>query len=105
MPPTFLLVAAIIGTAFLAPGVAAVAVLALAIPRLRYLGVRMLRGGASGAAACVALSGVLNLVFGGGPTRDGLLIAAGFGFVGGGVGWPIWRWARTPLPELRPPAA
>jgi len=105
MPPTFLLVAAIIGTSFLAPVVAAVAVLALAIPRLRHFGVRMLRAGAIGAVACVAVNGVLLLVFGGVPTRDGLLIAVGFGFVSAAVAWPIWRWARTPLPELRPPAA
>ena len=105
MPPTFLLVVAIIFAAFLAPVVLAVALVALSIPRRRHLGVRMLRSGAIGAAACVAVGGVLNLVFNDVSALEGLLVAAGFGFTTAGAGLPLWRWARAPLPELRPPAA
>jgi hypothetical protein len=102
MPPTFLLVAAVLGVALLAPVVVAVTVLALAVPRCRRLALSMLQAGALGAALCVSLDGVLYLALGLMPTVD-LLVAAGFGFVAGAVGWPVWKWARTPLPELRPP--
>jgi len=103
MPPTFLLVAAIIGTACLAPIVAVCAIVALAVPRLRGIGRTILGAGAGGAAIGLALDIVLNLVVRSAPGLDGLLIGAGFGFVSAGLGWPIWRWAREPLPELRPP--
>jgi hypothetical protein len=104
MPPTFLLVAAIMATAYVSPVVLAAAVLALAIPRLRHLGATVVVARAIGAASCLALDGVVNLVFGDTPTRDGLLIAAGFGFVSAGTGWPFWRWVPAPVPGLRPPA-
>jgi hypothetical protein len=104
MPPTFLLVAAIIGISFLAPFVAIVAVLALASPRMRPLGVKVIVAGGAGAAGCLTLELILNLMLGDVPEIDGVLITAGFGFVSVGLGWPIWRWLRAPLPTIPPSA-
>ena len=96
MPPTFLLVAAILVTGiFGAPLLLAIAIVCLAIPSRRAFSLRLLRGGAVVGGIMVVLNAVMIGFLGDQLTLIGLGVAFGFGFVLGGIAWPMRHWWRA----------
>jgi len=96
MPFSFALVALFNIVAYLAPVVAAAALICLALPRWRALGVRTLWVGGAGAAAAAVAAAVIGALSGDAATGRGLLAGAGVGFTIAGAATALVHARRTP---------
>jgi hypothetical protein len=104
VPPTFLLVLAILAAALISPVVAIGTLILVARPGTRLLGGRLLACGAMGAGLAILSNVVLNTLIGQRPSAMGTAVGAGAGFtiaIAAYIAHAWWRRRRRYLEAAR----